>query len=54
MYQNAKKRIDESLINFDEVSDVEQILFSKRIRGFKFNYSVDEEVQESGCSHMYL
>jgi hypothetical protein len=40
----AKKKLDDSLKNYDEVADVEQILLAKRIRGFKYNYSVDEEV----------
>jgi len=43
-YEEAKKRIDEMDRNIELCLDYKYELLNKRLPGFKYNYTLDEEV----------
>ena len=53
-YQNAKKRIDRRFENIEEILDIKERLKARRLMGFKFNYSLQEVVQNFRSFHMFI
>lgn len=53
-YAEAKKRIDTETKNIEEILDIKEELTTRRIMGFKYNYSLQEVVQNFASFHMYI
>ncbi len=47
-YQKAKQRIDKNIANIEEILDLKEVLKKKRIICYKYNYSLEEIVQNFG------
>ena len=61
----AKERIDKHIANIEEILDLKEIFKKKRILCFKYNYSLEEIVQNFGsyqaiiefnkkCDYLYI
>ena len=53
-YEESKKRIDAMDRNIELCLDIKYELLNKRMPGYKYNYTLDEEVQNNASNHMYV
>ena len=47
-------RIDKSQEDVDEIDRIKEYLVNNRLAGFKYNYSLNEEVQNFTSYHMFI
>ena len=48
-YIEMKKVIEKNIGNIEEILDVRDCLIKNNITGYKYNYSLDKEVQNLSC-----